>query len=166
MIVREPLLKPVEAGYGRNPKEGLSTLSVHAGEQRQKPMHSITDPIVCASTYTFRDTQAVIDYIEQNQTRGEYGRYGSPGEQVVEKKLAALEGAEQAILYASGMAALVGLLTAKLMLATKSFSLMSATTAADNFVATTCPGSVSSPVRSRRATTMPWNRLSIAEPGC
>ena len=93
---------------------GFSTLSVHAGEKRQKPVNSITDPIVCASTYTFRDTQSVIDYIEEDQDRGEYGRYGNPGEQVVERKLAALEGAEEAILYSSGMAAMVGLLTAKL----------------------------------------------------
>ena len=102
------------ASQPQSSEQGFSTLSVHAGEQRQKPVNSITDPIVCASTYTFKDTQSVIDYIEQKQDRGEYGRYGNPGEQVVEKKLAALEGAEQAILYSSGMAALVGLLTAKL----------------------------------------------------
>ncbi|HZN35892.1 MAG TPA: aminotransferase class I/II-fold pyridoxal phosphate-dependent enzyme [Pirellulaceae bacterium] len=93
---------------------GPSTLAVHAGEQRQKAVHSITDPIVCASTYTFPNTQAVIDYIEQKQDREEYGRYGNPLEKVVERKLAALEGGEEAILYASGMAAIVGLLMAKL----------------------------------------------------
>jgi cystathionine gamma-synthase len=94
--------------------DDFSTLSVHAGEARQKPGDAITDPIFCASTYTFTDTQSVIDFIEQNQVREEYGRYGNPGEKVVEKKLAALEGAEEAILYSSGMAAFVGLLTAKL----------------------------------------------------
>ncbi|QDU57955.1 trans-sulfuration enzyme family protein [Aeoliella mucimassa] len=92
----------------------MSTVAVHAGEQRQKPGDSITDPIFCASTYTFRDTQAIIDYIEQEQPREEYGRYGNPGERVAERKLAALEGAEDAVLFASGMAALVGLLMAKL----------------------------------------------------
>ena len=96
------------------PSVGFSTLSVHAGEQRQKAVHSITDPIVCASTFTFQDTQSIIDFIESDEERGEYGRYGTPGEQVVEKKLAAIEGAEKAVLYASGMAALVGLLNAKL----------------------------------------------------
>ncbi len=75
---------------------GFSTLSVHAGEARQKPGDSITDPIFCASTYTFPDTQAVIDFIEQKQPREEYGRYGNPGERVVERKLAALEGGEAA----------------------------------------------------------------------
>lgn len=92
----------------------MSTVAVHAGELRQKPGDSITDPIFCASTYTFRNTQAVIDFIEEEQPREEYGRYGNPGERVAERKLAALEGAEDAVLYSSGMAALVGLLMAKL----------------------------------------------------
>jgi cystathionine gamma-synthase len=100
---------------GTSPDEpGTSTLSVHAGEARQKPVHSLTDPIVCAATYSFASTQAVIDYIEQKQDREEYGRYGNPGEKVVERKLAALEGGGDAVLYASGMAAIVGLLMTKL----------------------------------------------------
>jgi len=92
----------------------FSTLSVHGGEARQKPGDSITDPIFCASTYTFADTQSVIDYIEEEQPREEYGRYGNPGERVAERKLAALEGAEDAVLFSSGMAAIVGLLMTKL----------------------------------------------------
>lgn len=95
-------------------KPGMSTLCVHAGEDRNKLGDSITDPIVCAATYTFPDTQAVIDFIEQKQPREEYGRYGNPGEKVVERKLAALEGGELALLYSSGMAAIVGLLMTKL----------------------------------------------------
>jgi cystathionine gamma-synthase len=95
-------------------ERGFSTLAVHAGEQRQKLGDSITDPIVCAATYTFPSTQAVIDYIQQKQPREEYGRYGNPGERVVERKLAALEGGEMAVVFASGMAAIVGLLMTKL----------------------------------------------------
>ncbi len=63
---------------------GLSTLAVHAGEARQKPGDAITDPIFCSSTYTFADTQSVIDFIEQKLPREEYGRYGNPSEKVVE----------------------------------------------------------------------------------
>lgn len=92
----------------------LSTAAVHAGEARQKPGHAITDPIFCASTYTFADTQAVIDFIEQKQDREEYGRYGNPIEKTAEKKLAALEGGQEALLYSSGMAAIVGLLMTRL----------------------------------------------------
>jgi cystathionine gamma-synthase len=93
---------------------GPSTAAVHAGEARQKPEHSITDPIFASSTYTFADTQAIVDFIEEEHPREEYGRYGNPGERVVERKLAALEGAEMAVLFASGMGALVGLLMAHL----------------------------------------------------
>jgi cystathionine gamma-synthase len=92
----------------------LGTLAVHAGEARQKPGDAITDAIFCASTYTFPDSQSVIDFIEQDQPREEYGRYGNPGERVAERKLAALEGGEEALLFSSGMAAMVGLLMAKL----------------------------------------------------
>jgi len=91
-----------------------STLAVHAGEERQKHGDSITDPIFCAATYTFADTQSVIDFVEQKLPREEYGRYGNPSEKVVERKMAALEGGEEALLFATGMAAIVGLLMTKL----------------------------------------------------
>jgi cystathionine gamma-synthase len=87
---------------------------VHAGEARLKPGFSITDPIFASSTYTFPDTQSIIDFIEEKQPREEYGRYGNPGERVVEEKLAAIEGGDAAVLFSSGMAALVGLLMAHL----------------------------------------------------
>ena len=93
---------------------GLSTQSIHGGEARQKPGDSITDPIYCASTYTFRNTQSVIDFIEQQQSREEYGRYGNPSERIVERKLAELDGGQASLLFSSGMAAIVGLLMAKL----------------------------------------------------
>jgi len=95
-------------------RTGISTTSVHAGELHHKPMDSITDPVVLASTYTFEDTQSVIDFIEQKLPREEYGRYGNPNERIVERKLAALEGGEQAVIYSSGMAAIVGVFMAKL----------------------------------------------------
>lgn len=98
----------------RPPFRGSSTVAVHAGEDRHKLADSITDPIICAATYTFDDTQSVIDFIEQKQPREEYGRYGNPSEKVVERKLAALDGGETALLFASGMAAIVGLFMTKL----------------------------------------------------
>jgi cystathionine gamma-synthase len=93
---------------------GLSTQAIHAGEARQKAGDAITDAIFCASTYTFSDTQSVIDFIQQKLPREEYGRYGNPSEKVVERKLAALEGGETALLFSSGMTAIVVLLMAKL----------------------------------------------------
>ncbi|MFO7906275.1 MAG: trans-sulfuration enzyme family protein [Planctomycetota bacterium] len=96
------------------PNRGPSTLAVHAGETRQKLADSITDPICCAATYTFADTNALLHYVEHGSEREEYGRYGNPGERVVERKLAVLDGGEEAILFSTGMAAVVGVLMAKL----------------------------------------------------
>ena len=92
----------------------MSTLAVHAGEERQKYGHALTDPIFCSSTYSFANTQSIIDFIEQKLPREEYGRYGNPDEKVAEKKLAALEGGEAALLFATGMSAIVGLLMTRL----------------------------------------------------
>jgi cystathionine gamma-synthase len=103
-------LPPVSGAH----KLGMSTECVHAGEARLKPNNAITDSICCASTYTFESTQSILDYIHEKHDREEYGRYGNPNEKVVERKLAALDGAEDAILYSSGMSAIVGLLMAKL----------------------------------------------------
>jgi cystathionine gamma-synthase len=93
---------------------GLSTLAVHGGEDRLKPGYSMTDPIFCSATYTFADTQSVIDYVAEKQPREEYGRYGNPSEKTLERKLAALEGGEDAVFYSSGMAAVAGILLALL----------------------------------------------------
>lgn len=93
---------------------GLSTRAVHAGEPRQKSEGAITTPIYGASTFTFDSTDELLEFVEGRHEREEYGRYGNPNERTVEAKLAALEGAEEAILYSSGMAAIVGLLMTRL----------------------------------------------------
>lgn len=105
----EPKPHP-RAAAGRGP----STRSVHAGEQRQKMGDAITDAIFCSSTFTFESSDEVIEYAEGRKQREEYGRYGNPNERTVEAKLAELECGEEAIVYGSGMAAIVGLLMAKL----------------------------------------------------
>jgi cystathionine gamma-synthase len=97
-----------------NDEKGFSTTAVHAGEDRQKHGDAITDAIFCTSTYTFANTQSVIDFIEKKLPREEYGRYGNPSEKVAERKLAALEGGESALLFSTGMSAIVVLLMAKL----------------------------------------------------
>ena len=114
MTEKSPESSGLEKPDHRRDGMGESTRAVHAGEARQKPGDAITDPIFCASTYTFSDSQSIIDMIEQGESREEYGRYGNPGERSVEAKLAALEGGEKASLFSSGMAAIVGLFMARL----------------------------------------------------
>ena len=92
----------------------LATLAVHGGERHPKAHDAITDAIYCTSTYTFRDSAAVLRFLEEDPNREEYGRYGNPNERTVERKLAALEGAESALVFSSGMSAIVTLLMAKI----------------------------------------------------
>jgi cystathionine gamma-synthase len=97
-----------------SPTAGLGTIAIHAGEERQKPGNAMTDPIFATSTYTFRDTASIIEFIRKKLPREEYGRYGNPSEKTVERKLAALDHAECALLFSTGMSALVGLLMSRL----------------------------------------------------
>jgi cystathionine gamma-synthase len=93
---------------------GPSTKAVHGGEPRTKPQSAITTPIFQTATYTFANTQEIADHFDGRITREEYGRYGNPTQRVAECKLAALEGAEDGLLFASGMAAITTTLLAML----------------------------------------------------
>ncbi len=91
--------------------DGSSTQAVHAGEARPKPYGAVATPILQTSTYTFRDTAEIVAFMQakaagDGPVRDEYGRYSNPTQAVAEAKLAALEGAEGALLFASGMAAI------------------------------------------------------------
>jgi cystathionine gamma-synthase len=101
---------------GEIPKKpfGPSTTSVHAGEPRPKPAHALATPIVQTATYTFANTQELKDHFDGKIDRVEYGRYGNPTQRIAEEKLAALEGAEACLLFASGMAAMTTTLFAML----------------------------------------------------
>jgi cystathionine gamma-synthase len=93
---------------------GISTLAVHAGEPRPKFGNALATPIIQTATYTFLDTQELRDHFERRIEREEYGRYGNPTQHIAEQKLAALEGAGDCLLFASGMAAVTTTLYAVL----------------------------------------------------
>lgn len=98
-----------------------STRAVHAGvDRRKKAEHAITTPIVQSATFTFSSTTDLTEFMhakvwgEGTNGREEYGRYGNPTILAVERKLAAMEGTEDALLFASGMAGITTLLLASL----------------------------------------------------
>jgi len=82
------------------------TPAVHGGAPQQQFAHdSLTLPIIQTATYTFQNTAELVAYMEGQKDREEYGRYGNPTVRVVEERVAALEGAEDAVAFSSGMAA-------------------------------------------------------------
>jgi cystathionine gamma-synthase len=107
-----PVDDPLQGGTDK--PYGFGTAAVHAGEPRQKEGNALTTPIMQTATYTFADTQELRDHFEGRIAREEYGRYGNPTQRIAEQKLAALEGAEDCLLVASGMAAVTTTLFAML----------------------------------------------------
>lgn len=94
---------------------GPSTQSVHAGRAHAHPYNSLIEPIVQTATYTFENSAEVCAYHERQRRkepldRYEYGRYGNPTVSAAEARIAALEGAESAMLVSSGMAAINAIL--------------------------------------------------------
>ena len=86
-------------------KAGDSTRAVHAGERDQRETSSLTTPIHQTSTFWFKQTEELRSYAEGRLIRDEYGRYSNPTWKAVERKVCQLEGAEEAVLFASGMCA-------------------------------------------------------------
>ncbi|MHC4482140.1 MAG: trans-sulfuration enzyme family protein [Planctomycetota bacterium] len=86
--------------------KSLSTRSIHAGEPRKKYADSLTTPIIQTSTFTFRNSKHIEDFTKKGKEHFEYGRYGNPTAKIAEKRLADLEGAEDCVVFSSGMSAI------------------------------------------------------------
>jgi len=89
-----------------------STIAVHGSGKRRKAYHAVSTPIVQTSNFSFESTAEVYEFMKAKADgriirEQEYGRYFNPTQQEVERKLAAIEGAERSITFASGMSALI-----------------------------------------------------------
>jgi cystathionine gamma-synthase len=93
-------------------KWSQATLAVHGQARRRKAHHAVSTPIVHTSNYSFDSTGEVFEFMKAKAEgrilrEHEYGRYFNPTQQEAERKLAAIEGAERAILFSSGMSAVI-----------------------------------------------------------
>jgi cystathionine beta-lyase/cystathionine gamma-synthase len=82
-----------------------STISVHGGEDRHGRNASLTTEIVQASVFALRNTDELEKYAAGKSDAYLYSRYSNPTVRAAEQKLAELEGGEQSVITASGMAA-------------------------------------------------------------
>ncbi|HMO79205.1 MAG TPA: PLP-dependent aspartate aminotransferase family protein [Pyrinomonadaceae bacterium] len=82
------------------------TLSVHAGEDREANFGALSVPIYPASVFAFTDAEEGIAIHNYERPGYFYGRLGNPTVSALEKAMAELEGADDAIGFASGMAAI------------------------------------------------------------
>ena len=81
-------------------------MRVMFGESSMKSGASLTVPIYETSTFVFDSVADVIKYQEGKLNGYLYSRYENPTVVAVEQKVAAVDGAEAALLFSSGMAAI------------------------------------------------------------
>jgi methionine-gamma-lyase len=97
----------MNTGKGRY---GFSTRAIHAGEEPDPTTGASAPSIVMSTTFV---TEAGLSFSAEDfgeDTPYVYTRWGNPTIAQLERKLASLEGAEACIAFASGMAAVTGLL--------------------------------------------------------
>ena len=98
---------------------GASTRSIHGGVDRHNPHHSITTPIVRSAPFIFADSADLNDVMFKKTWGGgaggreEYSREGNETVSAVERRLAAIEGGDDAALFASGMCAFTTLILSR-----------------------------------------------------
>jgi len=85
---------------------GDSTLAIHAGEERTGVGAPVGTSIARTANFTFASSEEMKRWAEGKSSAYIYTRYANPTLAVAEKKIAALEGAEEAVVAASGTAAI------------------------------------------------------------
>ena len=81
------------------------TLAVHAGWRADPATGSVAVPIYQTTSYQFRDTEHAANLFALKEMGNIYSRLGNPTVDVLEQRVAALEGGVAAVATASGQAA-------------------------------------------------------------
>ncbi len=84
----------------------LETLAVHAGYSPDPTTKAVAVPIYQTTSYAFDDTQHGADLFDLKVQGNIYTRIMNPTQDVLEKRIAALEGGVAGLAVASGMAAI------------------------------------------------------------
>jgi len=93
---------------------GDATLAIHAGEEKFRIGAPVGTPVARTANFTFASTEEMKRWAEGKSSAYIYSRYGNPTLAVAEAKISALEGAEDAVVTASGSAAISAALLSQL----------------------------------------------------
>ncbi len=89
---------------------GLGTMAVHAGQEPDPTTNARAVPIYATTSYVFNDTQHAANLFGLSEMGNIYSRLGNPTNDVLEKRLAAMDGGAAALTFASGQAAITAAL--------------------------------------------------------
>ncbi|MBP1624707.1 MAG: metY-1 [Acidobacteria bacterium] len=87
-------------------KYRLATLALHAGQQPDPATNACAVPIYATSSYVFKSTEHASDLFALKEFGNIYSRLMNPTNDVLEKRLAALDGGIAGLAFASGQAAI------------------------------------------------------------
>ena len=87
-------------------KLSIETLALHAGQEADPTTGSRAVPIYQTSSFVFKDAEHAANLFALKEFGNIYTRLMNPTSDVVEKRIAALEGGSGALLTSSGMAAI------------------------------------------------------------
>ncbi|WP_445487818.1 trans-sulfuration enzyme family protein [Niallia sp. 03133] len=96
----------------RHNKWSMDTKVIHENQMPDQETRAISSSITPAVAYAFPDVQTAAAVVAGEEEGIFYGRYGNPTLGKLEKKIASLEGGEDALGVASGMAAIATALLA------------------------------------------------------
>lgn len=86
--------------------EDLSYILNHLGEDRLESHHAVVPPIVQSGNFTYPTVEAMREAVQHEMERPLYTRGFNPTVAMLRAKLAALEHAEDALVFSSGSAAI------------------------------------------------------------
>ena len=83
----------------------FETIAIHGGYSPETTTNAVAVPIYQTASYSFRDTQHGADLFDLKEAGNIYTRIMNPTSDVLEKRVAAMEGGISALALASGSAA-------------------------------------------------------------
>lgn len=84
----------------------LSYIINHLGEERSQYLYSISPPVFQSSNFTFKDVASMRNSLKNEMNVPFYTRGCNPTVAILRKKLAALAGSDDALVFSSGSAAI------------------------------------------------------------
>lgn len=84
----------------------FDTLAVHAGDAPNAATGALEPPLVLSNAFAFTDAAEAAGRFDGSRSGLIYSRWENPTVEALESKIAALEGAQECVALASGMAAL------------------------------------------------------------
>lgn len=96
-------------------EQGFSTRALHAGDEADRSMvtRAKTMPLYETSVFVYENLDEVDDFLSGNRDNYMYTRLGNPNQRALELWGASMEEGEDALVCASGMAAIMALLASE-----------------------------------------------------